>query len=242
MVLGGVEIELGHAFDGRKALIGKSLGFPLISIDITEMTLPELTPEWAQRVLTATTRSHEQGRRQTYIYLHDLLYPLYAQLPAFLDDEQRHQFLVFVDDKTLNKLVSWMNLLAEKLEYPKGTVAVAIVNGKNDQARKMLERAGQVVGPDWRDFNDQKCLRLTLPRPKGPADLQAHRFHMTMARILLSHTDALVGYKYCNGVDNNHPEDDIWVAKRWIASEKIFSEHRVLPKRLAEPVTRCETP
>ncbi len=238
MVLGGVEIELGHAFDGRKALIGKSLGFPLISIDITEMTLPELTPEWAQRVLTATTRSHEQGRRQTYIYLHDLLYPLYAQLPAFLDDEQRHQFLVFADDKTLNKLVSWMNLLAEKLEYSKGTVAVAIVNGKNDQARKMLERAGQVVGPDWRDFNDQKCLRLTLPRPKGPADLQAHRFHMTMARILLSHTDALVGYKYCNGVDNNHPEDDIWVAKRWIANEKIFSEHRVLPKRLAEPVNR----
>ena len=81
MVLGGVEIELGHAFDGRKALIGKSLGFPLISIDITEMTLPELTPKWAQKVLTATTRNHEQGRRQTYIYIHDLLYPLYAQLP-----------------------------------------------------------------------------------------------------------------------------------------------------------------
>ena len=238
MVLGGVEIELGHAFDGRKALIGKSLGFPLISIDITEMTLAELTPEWAQRVLTATTRSHEQGRRQTYIYLHDLLYPLYAQLPAFIDNEQRHQFLVFADDETLNKLVRWMNLLADKLEYPKGMVAVALVNGKNDQARKMLERAGQVVGPDWQEFNDQKCLRLTLPRPKGPTDLQAHRFHMTMARVLLSHTDALVGYKYCNGVDNNHPEDDVWVAKRWIADEKRFSEHRVLPKRLAEPVNR----
>lgn len=238
MVLGGVEIELGHAFDGRKALIGKSLGFPLISIDITEMTLTELTPEWAQRVLRATTRSHEQGRRQTYIYLHDLLYPLYAQLPAFLDNEQRHQFLVFADDETLNKLVRWMNLLADKLEYPKGMVAVALVNGKNDQARKMLERAGQVVGPDWQEFNDQKCLRLTLPRPKGPTDLQAHRFHMTMARVLLSHTDALVGYKYCNGVDNNHPEDDVWVAKRWIADEKRFSEHRVLPKRLAEPVNR----
>ncbi len=67
------------------------------------MTLAELTPEWAQQALTATTRSHEQGRRQTYIYLHDLLYPLYAQLPAFLDDEQRHQFLVFADDETLKK-------------------------------------------------------------------------------------------------------------------------------------------
>ena len=212
MVLGGVEIELGHAFDGWKALIGKSLGFPLISI--------------------------EQGRRQTYIYLHDLLYPLYAQLPAFLDDEQRHQFLVFADDETLNKLVRWMNLLAEKLEYPKGTVAVALVNGKNEQSRKMLERAGQVVGPDWSEFNDQRCLRLTLPRPKGPADLQAHRFHMTMARILLSHTDALVGYKYCNGVDNNHPEEDVWIAHRWIADLKTHTQHRVLPKRLAEPINR----
>ena len=238
MVLGGVEIELGHAFDGRKALIGKSLGFPLISVDITEMTLAELTPEWAQKVLTATTRNHEQGRRQTYIYVHDLLYPLYAQLPAFLDRAQRHQFLVFADDDTLRKLVHWMNLLAEKLEYPKNTVAVALVNAKNEQSRKMLERAGQVVGPDWKDFNNRQCLRLTLPRPKGPADLQAHRFHMTMARVLLSHTDALVGYKYCNGVDSRHPEEDVWIADRWIAELNTHTQHRVLPKRLAEPINR----
>ncbi len=238
MVLGGVEIELGHAFDGRKVLIGKSLGFPLISIDITEMSIDELTPEWAQQALTATTRNHEQGRRQTYIYLHDLLYPLYAQLPAFLDDEQRHQFLVFADDATLQKLVRWMNLLAERLEYPKGVVAVALVNGKSAQSRKMLERAGQVVGPDWKDFNGQRCLRLTLPRPRNTADLQAHRFHMTMARLLLSHADALVGYKYCNGVDNNDPEEDVWIAHRWIAEQSTHTQHRVLPKRLAEPINR----
>ena len=238
MVLGGVEIELGHAFDGRKALIGKSLGFPLISIDITEMSIDELTPEWAQQALTATTRSHEQGRRQTYIYLHDLLYPLYAQLPAFLDDEQRHQFLVFADDATLQKLAHWMNLLAEGLEYPKGAVAVALVNGKSEQSRKMLERAGEVAGPDWKDFNSQRCLRLTLPRPRNTADLQAHGFHMTMARLLLSHADALVGYKYCNGVNNNDPEEDVWIAHRWIAEQGIHTQHRVLPKRLAEPINR----
>jgi len=238
MVLGGVEIELGHAFDGRKALIGKSLGFALISIDITEMALDELTPQWAEHALTATTRSHEQGRRQTYIYLHDLLYPLYAQLPTFLDSEQRHQYLVFADDATLRKLVNWMNLLAKTLDYPNGSIAVAIVNGKSEQSRKMLERAGQVVGPDWALFNNHQCLRLTVPRPKGPADLQAHRFHMTMARLLLSHTDALVGYKYCNGVDNNHPEEDVWIAHRWIADQNIHTHHRVLPKRLAEPINR----
>ncbi|WP_338846652.1 hypothetical protein V8J88_23200 [Massilia sp. W12] len=238
MVLGGVEIELGHVFDGRKALIGKSLGFPLISIDISEMAMAELTPSWAQKVLTATTKNHEQGRRQTYFYLHDLLYPLYAQLPEFLDKEKRHQFLVFASDEALNKLVRWINLLAETLKYPKGTVAAAIVNGKSEQSRKMLERAGEVVGPDWRDYNDQRCLRLTLPRPKGPADLQAHRFHLTMARILMSHTDALVGYKYCNGVDNDDPEEDVWVARRWISEQQIYSTHRVLPKRLAEPINR----
>lgn len=238
MVLGGVEIELGHAFDGRKALIGKSIGFPLISIDITNMALNELTPAWAQQVLTATTRSHEQGRRQTYIYLHELLYPLYAQLPRFLDNEQRHQFLVFADDETLKKVAGWMSQLAKTLEYPNSTVAVTLVNGKNAHSLKMLESAGHIVGPDWREFNAQRFLRLTLPRPKGPADLQAHRFHMTMARDLLSRTDALVGYKYCNGVDNNHPEEDVWVAHRWIDDQKVHTHHRVLPKRLAEPVNR----
>jgi hypothetical protein len=238
MVLGGVEIELGHAFDGRKALIGKSLGFALISIDITEMTLDDITPQWAESALTATTRSHEQGRRQTYIYLHDLLYPLYVQLPTFLDSEQRHQYLVFSDDATLHRLVKWLNLLAKTLGYPNGAVAVAMVNGKSEQSRKMLEHAGQVVGPDWEQFNNHQCLRLTAPRPKGPGDLQAHLFHMTMARLLLSHADALVGYKYCNGVDNNDPEEDVWIAHRRITDQNIYTRHRVLPKRLAEPINR----
>lgn len=238
MVLGGVEIEFCHAFDGRKALIGKALGFPLISIDITEMTFEELTPDWARQVLTATTRNHEQGHRQTYIYLHDLLYPLYARLPPFLDDEQRHQFLVFADDQTLQKLSRWMKLLASTLEYSKSEVAFALVNAKSEQSRKMVEHAGLVVGTDWREFNDQRCLRLTVPRPRGPADLRAHRFHMTMARLLLSHTDSLVGYKYCNGVNNDHPEEDVWVARHWNTELKTITQHRVLPKRLAEPINR----
>lgn len=238
MVLGGVEIELGHAFDGRKALIGKSLGFPLISIDITEMTLDELTAEWASQVLTATTYDHEQGRRQTYIYIHDLLYPLYAQIPSFIDNEKRHQFLIFADNPTLDKLNSWMKKLAQKLNYHNGEVAVAIVNAKNEQSHKMLKRAGQVAGPDWEEFNNQRCLRLTIPRPMDSNDLKNHRFHMTMARLLLSHSDSLVGYKYCNGIDNDHPDDDIWIARRRSADLKILEEYRVLPKRLAEPISR----
>lgn len=81
-------------------------------------------------------------------------------------------------------------------------------------------------------------MRLTVPCPKGPTDLQAHRFHMTLARLLLSHTDALVGYKYRNGVDNNNPDEDVWIAHRWVAESSAFTQHRVLPKRLAEPINR----
>ncbi len=238
MVLGGIEIELGHTFDGRKALIGKSIGFPLISIDITDMQMIEITPEWAEQVLTATTWSHEQGRRQTYIYLHDLLYPLYAKLPNFLNKEQRHQFLVFAKDENLDKLVRLINMLSKNLGYPNSAVSVARVNNKSEQSRKMLEGAGNVVGPDWRDFNDHQCLRLTIPRPKDPSDLQSHRFHMTMARILLSHTEALVGYKYCNGIENENLEEDIWVAHHWRSDQKVHTKHRVLPKRLADPISR----
>jgi hypothetical protein len=236
MVLGGIEIELGHAFDGRKALIGRSLGFPLISIDIGEMSLNEITPKWAQDVLAVTTHSHELGRRQTYIYLHDLLYPLFAQVPTFIDPEQRHQFLVFADDITLRKLVDWSNRLAQVLGYPRGTIAPALVNAKSEQARRMLEQAGNVVGPDWRDFNDHQCLRLTVPRPKGPDDLQAQRFHMAMARVLLSRADALVGYNYRNGLHNDNTDDDVWVYTRWIPEQGAATAYRVLPKRLAEPV------
>jgi len=39
-------------------------------------------------------------------------------------------------------------------------------------------------------------------------------------------------------VDNDHTEDDVWVAHRWIADQKIHTQHRVLPKRLAEPINR----
>jgi hypothetical protein len=50
----------------------------------------------------------------------------------------------------------------------------------------VLERAGEIVGAEWQLFNKNQCLRLTVPRPTGPADLQGHRFHMIMARLLLS--------------------------------------------------------
>lgn len=124
ILLGGVEIEWEHQFDGRKALIGKYQAFPLISIDISGMTLEEITPEWADAALTATAYSSDTGQRKTYVYLHDLLYPLYLQLPSGLVKETRHQFVVFAPDKDLTKLEKWVKKLQDLVGLPKSAMAV----------------------------------------------------------------------------------------------------------------------
>lgn len=237
ILLGGVEIEWAHQFDGRKALIGKSQAFPLVSIDISKMTLGEITPEWADAALTATTHSSETGQRKTYIYLHDLLYPLYLQLPSGLVKETRHQFLVFAPDAELSKLEKWAKKLQERVELPKSAMAVSIINAKSEQSKIMLENAGQVVGHDWQHINDHQCLRLTIERP-SPFDVAAHMFHLCMANLFLSHTDSLVGYKYMTGILNDDPSEDIWRHPKWNPETKRADYYRILPKRLAEPRSR----
>jgi len=238
LILGGIEIEFGHAFDGRKALLGKSLGFPLISVDTSEMTIDELTPRWAQEVLSATTVDHDQGRRKTYVYINDLLYPVYVQLPDFLAKSRRHQYLVFTNDASLEQLQNWLNKLAETLGYSRSQVAVGRVNGKSEQARKDLEQEGKVVGPDWSQYNNHQLLRVTLDRPADIADWKSHQFHMTMARLLLSKVDAVIGYKYANRVINDDCDEDLWLHHRWMRDKPLYEIHRVLPKRLAESVPR----
>lgn len=237
ILLGGVEIEWGHAFDGRKALIGKTQAFPLVSIDISGMTLDEITPGWADAALTATTHSSETGQRKTYIYLHDVLYPLYLQLPSGLVKENRHQYLVFAPDNELSRLERWAKQLQELVGLKPEAMSVSIVNAKSEQSRKMLENAGQVVGPDWQQVNAQQCLRLTVERPTL-VDVSSHMFHLGMANLFLSHTDSLVGYKYMTGIHNDNPQEDVWLHPKWNPDTKRADYYRILPKRLAEPRSR----
>ena len=147
ILLGGVEIEWGHQFDGRKALIGKTQAFPLISIDISGMTLNEITPEWADLALTATTYSSESGQRKTYIYLHDVLYPLYVQLPGDLIKEGRHQFLVFAPDKELFLLERWIKKLQVLVGLKSDFMAVSVVNAKSEQSKKCWKMQVKSLAP-----------------------------------------------------------------------------------------------
>ena len=228
MILGGVEIERDHAFDGLKALAGRSMGFPLISVDITGMSLTELTQEWAKQALTATTTSSTEGLRKTYIYLNDLLYPLYVKLPTALiqGDAFRHQYIVFAEDRHLEAIKKVLVDVASVLGLSSPKVLLNIVNGKSESAAKQVSNMGDIVGSGWRQFNERKCLTVTLDRPQTAWDIPSHLMHIAIASLLATKGNALVGYKDRLGIVNDHPEEDVWREYRkgeW---------HRTLPNVL----------
>jgi len=79
IVLFGIEIERGHKFDGLKAVLCKTLGFPLITVDISDMNYDDINFEWAEKALTLTTHDDKIGLRKNFIYLPQLLYPFYIR-------------------------------------------------------------------------------------------------------------------------------------------------------------------
>jgi hypothetical protein len=235
-LLAGIEIERRHHFDGRKALIGRSMGFPLITVDITDMSIENLTDEWAASVLTNTTRDDPEGRRQSYVYLHDLLYPQFLAIPTEVEKDPKHQYLVFADDATIDRLDKCLRRVAHDLGYPQGQVSMQKLNGKSPSARVALQTAGGIVGTGWQDFNSERCLRISVPRPLGQEDVRAHRLHTTIAWLLLNQ-DCLVGYQYAASVQND-PVEDLWLRYRWRPDHRMHEIFRLAPKRLAEPIGR----
>lgn len=238
IVLGGVEIEMSHSFDGRKALLCKSLGFPLISVDISDMDISEITPDWAKTILSLTAYDSSDTLRKNYFYIHDLLYPLFAQIPIYVNTKQKHQYLIFASHQNLKKIEDWIRFLASRLGYDTVDISIAIVNGnKSNQALTTVRNAGEIVGNGWEQFNNNMFLRITLPCAKNILDEKAYYLYMTIARILLSNVETLVGYQYKNGADRDDIVDDLWTAHVKPTGKTEFSTFKVLPKRLADPTS-----
>ncbi len=234
ILLGAIEIEYGHSFNGRKALIGKALTCPMISIDISDCTLDDLTPEWADSILTQTRSRAEEGRRKNYVYLNPLLYPIYTKVPTRLQEHKpRHQFVVFAPDKDLMFLRAQIKRVAEKLNFTDKDVNTNYVNGsKSPQAYKILVNLGGVVGSDWEEVNPDRCLMITLDRPTHHRQLPIHLMHLAIASLLACKIDGVIGYKYRDGITNNDPQNDIWISQY----HQDFT--RILPKRLADSTPR----
>lgn len=232
-LLGALEIEFSHEFDDLKCLLCKALGFPLLSVDISEARESDISEEWCMSALLGTTATDARGRRLNFVYLHEMLYPVFMNVPSDIRKERRHQYIVFVRDDRFNKTVHWLKQLKSESGIPPDDPSVLIqqVKVSNEQAKRMLENEGAIAGQNWREYNDHRYIRIVLDRPIEKRG-NVYLYHLLMARLINGYCDALVGYKYAPTVSNNDPTEPIW--KPYLASRR--APIPLLPKQVGQPV------
>lgn len=231
IILGVIEIEKENKFGLLKCLICKSLGFPLISINIEELTIDDITQDWCEKVLRETTENSEDGLRRNYIYIHNALYPIYTNIPNNYRRENKHQYIIFSKENEFDKLIKLLEGYRDLLQIPKEQIHIdkPTLNKDNPQSLKMFENEGSIAGKEWADYNKNRYIRLTLEVPKGN-NYNLYFYHLVIARLLNAHFETLVGYKYSKGVTNNDIDNLYW---SFTSFNKVT---RIIQKQMSEPM------
>lgn len=229
-VIGAVEIEFTHEFDFIKCMLAKAMGFPLLSLDITEVEEKEITYDWCQQALFGTTESDPQGRRSNFVYLHDMLYPAFSDRPRDRFGN-RHQYVIVAIDSEIDKIVGALRQIKSRLGLRDKSVVIDPVNANSDQARKMQANEASIAGANWAEFNTRRYIRVTLDRPAKKTGA-IFTFHLLVTRYINGHCDALVGYKWTTGIDNSEPDNPFWD----VYDGTRRSRQRIMPKQLGQPL------
>ena len=235
IILGAIELELEHKFESTKCLLSKCLGFPLLSLDLKTIEHEPFDGEQLLKRLVETTKNSADERRRNYFYLHPSLYPIFLQFPILLKLDKRHQYIIFAGSMRLSKIRESLDSLREKLGFTKHQVVIQPVPKKNSQQDGQFENEGSIAGHDWRDYNENEYLRVSLDRPVA-GDLTNLMFHLTMARIVNSVCPALVGYKYELSHANYDRDEPIWSTSIFSTDVPVAEKFRIAPKHLSEPV------
>ncbi len=233
LILGAIELELNHQFDISKTLICKSLSYPLISIDLSGLKEEDITEDWCYNVLIETTNNPVNIYRKSYIYIHNMLYSIFLQIPRDLKHirkESNHQYLVFIKDDKYELLLSKLENLKKVLGLSDNEVLLNHIIIKNQQMKNMIENEGSICGKNWKDYNDHKYIRIII---KFPYQLNGnlYKYHLIMFYQLNSIFDCLVGYKYKKKMTNYDPQNKFWMAP---VGENI--SQKVILKSLSEPI------
>ncbi|MEA1988981.1 MAG: hypothetical protein U9N57_07225 [Pseudomonadota bacterium] len=232
IVLAGIEIEFTHTFDFSKALICKSLGFPLVSLNITELEESEITLEWAKKALMETTHNSSDGLRRNYFYIHPLLSTVYLDLPKNPHYESRHQYVIFCPQE--DELYKWIILLRSELDLT-DKVDIHPVKAKNSQLKTQVENAGELAGEEWSDHNPNGYIQLSIDKPIGKCG-DLYLYHLILAKLCNSVFDCLVGYKYETGERHYKGDPPMWKLPKFDKNRKLVFKKNLAPKRVSEPV------
>lgn len=236
-ILGVIEIEKENKFGLLKCLICKSLGFPLISVDVGALKKEDITIEWAKQALRETTGNSEDGLRRNYIYIHNALYPVFTNIPVQLRLENKHQYVIFCKPIDLEKLTEYLEKYRVKLGLSRDEVHVdkPKLNRDDERSVKMFQNEGSIAGKDWQDYNSEQYIRLTLRVPSNKEG-NLYLYHLVIARLLNAHFQTLVGYKYTKGITNKNPENSIWTHSELDRDTNELKKIRILQKQMSEPI------
>lgn len=239
LLLGIIELELSHEAEALKCLWCKATAAPVLTVDLQEASPTDITEEWClDRLLHTTARTNDR-RRRNYIFLHNMLYPVFSDIPADLLYDEQHQFLVFARDTDFEKLHKTIRILQQTLGLTDKDVLIQPVrlNTLEPSSLKMFENEGSIAGAEWREYSKHQYIRVALTRLTNKRGA-LYQFHIALANLLTLHFDSLVGYKIARRENNSNAESPLWVHKKWIAAENAFKNYRLLPKRVSEPVFR----
>lgn len=228
MILGAIELEKENRFGVLKCMISKALGFPLLTVDLDELQLENITAEWCRSAISETKLTSEDGLRRNYVYIHNLLYPVYINVPQEIRRDTKHQFIIFVSDDKIDELVKVLKSYKMFFGFSDDKVIhIARVNlNKEEKASiTMIKNEGSIAGLDWEDYNRESYIRVSLDIPFEKTG-NLYMFHLVMARLLNAHYETLVGYKYDRGRHNYEMDNPLWQK----------NQTRIIPKHLSEPI------
>lgn len=229
VLLGAIEIEKTHRFDLLKLLISKSLGFPLVSINVEDLKFEDIDLEWAKAAISETKENSIDGLRRNYIYIHNSLYPVFLNIPYEIRNDLKHQFIIFCNDENIEKLTgnikTWKKILS--LSDNEVLIQPVRINYQDTASVNNAENEGSIAGFDWREYNRNRYIRLTLDVPKLKSN-SIYLFHICLARLLNTHFETLVGYKYKRGLFNETRKDQVWTDSD--------SSSKVAQKNMSEPI------
>lgn len=232
VVLAGIEIEFTHTFSFSKALICKSLGFPLVSLNITDLEESDITHDWAKHALMETTRKSKDGLRRNYFYIHPLLSTVYLELPKNPNYEARHQYVIFCPQE--DKLYKWLKILRSELDLT-DKVDIHPVKAKNSQLKTQVENAGELAGEGWSEHNPNGYIQLSINKPIGKCG-DLYLYHLILAKLCNSVFDCLVGYKFEPGERHYKGDPPMWKLAQFNENRQLVLKKNLAPKRVSEPV------
>jgi len=233
IILGAIEIEKENKFGLLKCLLCKSLGFPLISINIENLQISDIDEKWCKEAIRETTESSEDSLRRNYIYIHNFLYPVFINLPQSIRNDTKHQYIVFVAEEKFDSLYKHLEGYKKLLGFVDNKsihIHKVCINEKEPSSLTMFKNEGSIAGSDWKDYNPSKYIRITLDVPtikKG----NIYLYHLVISRLLNSHYQTLTGYKYAKGLINKSIEEPVWSKIELSKKSK-----RIIPKQMSEPI------